>query len=101
MLVATGITRRYGPDLVLDRVNLTINRGDRIGLVGPNGAGKSTLIRILVGLDTPDGGTITRNPPSLRTGYLPQALLDLEDGTVGEVLLDARGTLGQAERGLV
>ncbi|HZG67147.1 MAG TPA: ATP-binding cassette domain-containing protein, partial [Herpetosiphonaceae bacterium] len=98
MLVATQITRRFGPDTILDRVNLTINRGERVGLVGPNGAGKSTLIRILAGLDQPDGGTITRTPATLRAGYLPQALLDLEDGTVGDVLLDARGPLGRAER---
>ena len=97
MLVATQITRRFGPDLILDRVSLTINRGDRVGLIGPNGAGKSTLVRILVGLDQPDGGAIARTPPDLRIGYLPQALLDLEHGTVGDVLLDARGTLGQAE----
>lgn len=98
MLVATQITRRFGPDIVLDRVNLTINRGERVGLIGPNGAGKSTLIRILTGLDQPDSGTIARTPSTLRIGYLPQALLDLEDGTVGDVLGDARGTLGTAER---
>jgi ATPase subunit of ABC transporter with duplicated ATPase domains len=97
MLVATQITRRFGPDLILDRVSLTINRSDRVGLIGPNGAGKSTLVRILVGLDQPDGGSITRTPPDLRIGYLPQALLDLEHGAVGDVLLDACGPLGQAE----
>src|SRR4051794_7597474 len=96
MLVATQITRRFGPDLILDKVQLTINRGDRIGLIGPNGAGKSTLIRILVGLDAPDSGTVTRTPPDLRIGYLPQALLDLEQGTVDDVLMDGRGALGRA-----
>ncbi len=100
MFIASQITRRFGPDLILDRVQLTINRGDRVGLVGPNGAGKSTLIRILVGLDRPDAGSVSRTPPDLRIGYLPQALLDLEAGTVGDVLLDARGTLGSAERKL-
>ncbi len=98
MLVATQITRRFGPDLILDRVQLTINRGDRVGLIGPNGAGKSTLIRILVGLDRPDAGMVSCTPHDLRIGYLPQALLDLEDGTVDDVLLDARGALGAAER---
>ena len=100
MFTASQITRRFGPDLILDRVQLTINRGDRVGLVGPNGAGKSTLIRILVGLDRPDAGSVSRTPPDLRIGYLPQALLDLEAGSVGDVLLDARGALGRAERRL-
>ncbi|HSH82095.1 MAG TPA: ABC-F family ATP-binding cassette domain-containing protein [Herpetosiphonaceae bacterium] len=100
MLVATQITRRFGPDLILDRIQLTINRGERVGLVGPNGAGKSTLIRILAGIDTPDAGSVVRTPPDLRIGYLPQALLEFEDGAVGDVLLDARGPLGRAERRL-
>ena len=100
MFTATQITRRFGPDLILDRVQLTINAGERVGLVGPNGAGKSTLIRILAGIDTADAGTVMRTPPDLRIGYLPQALLDLENGTVGDVLLDARGRLGRAEREL-
>ena len=101
MLTATQITRRFGPDLILDQVQLTINRGDRVGLIGPNGAGKSTLIRILAGIDPPDSGSVVRTPATLRIGYLPQALLDLEDGTVGDVLLDAGGALGRAERRLI
>ena len=44
---------------VFDRVNLHIERGDRIALVGPNGAGKSTLMRMLVGEEPPDTGTRT------------------------------------------
>jgi ATP-binding cassette, subfamily F, member 3 len=101
MLVATRISRSFGPDLILDQVNLTINRGERVGLIGPNGAGKSTLVRILAGLDRPDSGTIVFTPTHLRVGYLPQALLDLEDGTVGDVLLDARGPLGRAGQWLL
>ncbi len=100
MLSATLISRRFGSDIVLDRIQLIINRGERVGLVGPNGAGKSTLIRILAGLDAPDSGNVTTTPSDLRIGYLPQALLDFENGTVGDVLLDARGEWGQSEREL-
>jgi ATP-binding cassette subfamily F protein 3 len=48
--------KAYGDKLVLDEVNLLIERGDRIALVGHNGAGKSTLMRMLSGEEAPDRG---------------------------------------------
>ena len=46
---------------VLDNVNLTINPGERVGILGRNGAGKSTLIRLISGAEPPTAGTIERN----------------------------------------
>ena len=54
----TGLTKHYGPKRVLEGVNFSIDRGDRIALVGANGAGKSTLIRMLAGLEPPTSGNI-------------------------------------------
>ncbi|MEY4637045.1 MAG: putative transporter ATP-binding protein YheS [Acidobacteriota bacterium] len=51
-----GVRKAYGPKIVLDRVDLHIERGDRIALVGHNGAGKSTLMRMLSGEEAPDSG---------------------------------------------
>ena len=48
--------KAYGDLVVFDRVNLHIERGDRIALVGPNGVGKSTLMRMLSGEELPDSG---------------------------------------------
>jgi ABC-type polysaccharide/polyol phosphate transport system ATPase subunit len=42
----------------LSKINLTINAGDRIGVVGNNGAGKTTLLRVLAGAYPPTGGTL-------------------------------------------
>jgi ATP-binding cassette subfamily F protein 3 len=53
-----GLSMQYGEKRVLDDVNFTIERGDRIALVGVNGAGKSTLIRLLSGEDQPVKGTL-------------------------------------------
>ena len=57
VLELEGIRKAYGRNVVLDRVGLHIERGDRIALVAPNGAGKSTLMRVLSGVEPPDEGT--------------------------------------------
>ena len=59
VLEAKNLRRAYGSSVILDNVNLTVERGDRIALVGPNGAGKSTLMRVLAGTDQPTSGVIT------------------------------------------
>ena len=48
--------KAYGDLVVFDRINLHLERGDRIALVGPNGVGKSTLMRMLSGEELPDSG---------------------------------------------
>jgi ATPase subunit of ABC transporter with duplicated ATPase domains len=71
-LVAAGISKSYGAEVVLEDVDLVVPPRARIGLVGPNGAGKSTLLRLLAGLEEPEAGRIRRTPPSLAVGYLAQ-----------------------------
>jgi ATP-binding cassette, subfamily F, member 3 len=56
VLELKGIRKAYGEHVVLDHVDVTVERGDRIALVGPNGAGKSTLMRVLAAVDRPDDG---------------------------------------------
>ena len=58
VIEASGLSKSYGPKQVLNDVNFTIERGDRIALVGVNGAGKSTLVRLLSGEDTPTSGIL-------------------------------------------
>ena len=57
VLELTDIHKAYGSNVVFNRVNVHIERGDRIALVAPNGAGKSTLMRMLAGAEAPDRGT--------------------------------------------
>lgn len=71
ILSTQHIAKSFGVNAVLRDVSLTVQQGDRIGLVGVNGCGKSTLMRILAGLDAQDGGEISL-VRGLRVGYLAQ-----------------------------
>jgi len=51
---------RTGSKMVLDRINIDIHRGERVGILGRNGAGKSTLIRLISGAELPTKGSIVR-----------------------------------------
>jgi ATP-binding cassette subfamily F protein 3 len=59
---------------LFQKVNVSVNRGDRIGLVGPNGAGKSTLLGLMEGTVTPDEGEVTVEK-RVRMGILQQELV--------------------------
>jgi ATPase subunit of ABC transporter with duplicated ATPase domains len=72
MLTARNLTVVRGAQVVLDEVDLVVDRASRIGVLGRNGAGKSTLLRVLAGLETPASGTVERSPPGLSVGYLAQ-----------------------------
>ena len=58
ILKATNVTKRYGNHTVLDKVNMTINRGDIYGFIGKNGAGKTTFMRSVLTLNYPEEGEI-------------------------------------------
>jgi ABC-2 type transport system ATP-binding protein len=75
MIQLTGISKRFGAVEALSGVSFSIPNGAVTGFVGPNGAGKSTLMRIVMGLDTADAGTVTVEEPA---GARPRvgALLD-------------------------
>jgi ATPase subunit of ABC transporter with duplicated ATPase domains len=82
-IALSSASRFYGASLVLSDVTLSVPTEARIGIVGPNGVGKSTLLRLLSGVEEPDTGTVTREPATIRVGYLPQE----PDAREGETLL--------------
>jgi ATP-binding cassette, subfamily F, member 3 len=73
MLHLSNVSKRYGDTLLFEGVHTDVNAGERIGLVGPNGCGKTTLLRIIMGLEAPDAGSV-RLAPGAQPGYLPQAI---------------------------
>ncbi len=58
MIEAVGLTKRYGRTLAVDDLSFTARPGRVTGFLGPNGAGKSTTMRMILGLDAPDGGRV-------------------------------------------
>ena len=53
-----GLTKKFGSVLAVDRANLDVNAGEFLVIVGESGCGKTTTLRLIAGLETPDGGTI-------------------------------------------
>ncbi len=53
-----GVSKSFGSHKVLDNVDLTIYRGEALGIIGPSGTGKSTILRVMAGLLAPDEGEI-------------------------------------------
>ena len=88
VIEATGVTKRYGERTVIRDLDLTVQRGDRIGVVGPNGAGKTTLIRLLTGELAPDAGRVRLSKTLAGIVIDQQRALTLGPKTVREVLAE-------------
>ncbi|MEV1120738.1 ABC transporter ATP-binding protein [Actinosynnema sp. NPDC049800] len=59
MIEVKGLTKRYGPDTVVDDLSFTVEAGQVTGFLGPNGAGKSTTMKVILGLAAPTSGSAT------------------------------------------
>ncbi|MCB0795193.1 MAG: ATP-binding cassette domain-containing protein [Flavobacteriales bacterium] len=91
----SALTKRYGDQVAVDRVDLDVRTGEVVGFLGPNGAGKTTTMKAICGLIVPDhgqitvGGTpVTKDPNSVRAniGYLPENNPLYEDMPVLDLL---------------
>ena len=104
-LETRGLNKYYGGRVVVDGVNISVDREEIVGLLGPNGAGKSTTFHSIVGFTVPDGGeilldgdNITGLPMYRRAqmgiGYLPQETSIFRKLSVAEnirAILETRG----------
>ncbi len=83
IISASEVTVRYNERAILNMATLGIQEGDRIGLVGRNGCGKTTFLKLLAGLQMPDGGEVSRQR-DLVASYLPQDFMLEETKNVYE-----------------
>ncbi|MEO2091273.1 MAG: ABC transporter ATP-binding protein [Gemmataceae bacterium] len=91
----TDLTKKYGEFVALDRLTLSVGRGQILGFIGPNGAGKTTAIKILVGLARPTSGTAriggidcAAEPRRVKrlVGYMPDTFGGYDNMRVSEYL---------------
>ncbi len=75
---AKGISKAYDGKMILKDFSILVNRGDRVALVGPNGVGKTTLLKMLIGEEAPDSGTV-----ALGTG-IEMAVFDQNRATLDD-----------------
>lgn len=82
-----NITKSYTDTLLFDEASFSVNEGEKVGIIGINGTGKTTLLKMLVGIEEPDQGKITRaNNMVIR--YLPQNPVFKEGATVLQSVME-------------
>ena len=104
MLVISQLSLRRGTKLVLDRAMLTVQPGEKVGLIGRNGAGKSSLFSLLAGRLHADAGDLAL-PPRWRISEVAQEMPETDEGATAFVLAgdtalaEAEAELARAEAG--
>ena len=88
ILLADKIEKSFGSRVLFSGATLQINPGERYALVGPNGAGKTTMLKIIMGLDTPDAGTV-QYAKDTNVGYLEQETKLADDTPIITEVMDA------------
>jgi ABC-2 type transport system ATP-binding protein len=95
MIEIKNLTKRFGPNVVLDNINFTVKKGEVLGFLGPNGAGKTTTMKIITTFWTPTAGDVkvagldvVKDSLAVRAkiGYLPETVPLYEDMRVYEYL---------------
>jgi len=82
------LAKTHGERTLFQELSLTIEPGDRLGVIGPNGSGKSTLLRVIAGLEPPDQGERTTKK-HLKCALVPQETVFPPDNSIQTVIDEA------------
>lgn len=94
MLQIQGVSKSFGSKVLFEGVRANLDARSRIALVGPNGSGKSTLIRMILGGEHPDQGSLVLHP-HVRVGHLAQELPKFEDRSILDEVMSLGGRRGE------
>ncbi|MBO4383497.1 MAG: ABC-F family ATP-binding cassette domain-containing protein [Clostridia bacterium] len=86
ILNISNLSKSFGDHLLFEHLNLSVEKGDIVGLIGANGTGKTTLFHLITGEEEPDEGAVIRSP-FLTLGYLEQHVCADSDRTTYEETL--------------
>ena len=86
-----NITKYYTDTPLFEDASFTVDEMEKVGVIGINGTGKTTLLRMLIGVETPDQGTVTR-ANNIVIRYLPQTPDFQKDATVLEAVMEGNRT---------
>ena len=88
LLAARDLSKTHASSPLFERLSITFQPGERVGMIGPNGGGKTTLLKILAGAERADLGVVERSKDA-RLTYLPQIDVFPAEATVENALLEA------------
>ena len=98
LLDVNKISKNFGYNYLFKDVSFSLNEGESIAIIGPNGCGKSTILKLIMGLESTDTGSISIKKGA-KIGYLDQGAVNIDnDKTVYEVLKDAFSEINELER---
>ena len=98
VLLVDKIEKSFGARVLFSGASFQVNAGDRFALVGPNGAGKTTMLKLIMGIDSPDSGTV-QFAKDTQVGYLEQETnLDSASSILAEVMASAGEIRAMGER---
>ena len=94
LITLDNISLRFSEKVILDEINATIHKGDKIGLIGRNGEGKSTFLKVLAGIVAADDGDL-KIQNSTRISYLEQQPPEDNDNTLFNIVAHGLGESGK------
>ena len=97
LIFLNNVSKFFNGKPLFQDVNISVQRGDRIGIVGPNGAGKSTILGMMEGVITPDDGDVSIEK-RIRMGVLHQELIQGNDGPILQEVMNISEDLRNVRR---